>query len=75
MLALKIVSWYLVIGTMFIFAMARNIDLIVAALRMTYQDDPKKQLSEKEWKKFILVIFVLFWPLFVYNILKRIGKD
>ena len=75
MLAFKIVSWYLVLGGLFIFTMIDKIDLIVVALRMRYENDDKKQLSETGWRKFILVLFLLLWPIFVISILRKFRRE
>ena len=52
-----------------------KLDLIIAALRMKYQNDDKKQLSKTGWRKFILFLFIFFWPIFVINILRKSGQN
>jgi len=75
MLEIKIFSWYLVLGILFSFLMMDKLDLIIAALRMKYQNDDKKQLSETGWRKFILFLFIFLWPIFVFNIIKKSGRN
>jgi hypothetical protein len=65
------IIYYLLTGTLFAYAVADKINLIIHLMKETDETGKFKDMPENKLRKIVVRAFILLWPLFAYKFLKK----
>jgi hypothetical protein len=65
------IIYYLLTGTLFAYAVADKINLIIDLMKEVDKTGKFKDMPEDKLRKNVVKVLIILWPLFAYKFLKK----